>query len=181
VNPHSQSTAKTDSALLLIDFQRDFLDPDGRLPVAAHHVEPMIRAARQAIADRTPGQIIVKVANQFPAKARIANATRRNAAIAGTPGAAWDPRLDIADACYLPKWKSDAFCNPQLDRLLKEHGIAEVTVAGLYARACVTATVKSALRRGLAVNVLTDGVACRSDATRRRALARLHANGARLI
>jgi nicotinamidase-related amidase len=175
------TSAPTGSALLLIDFQRDFLDPHGRLPVAAHHVEPMIHAARRAVADRTPDEIVVRIANEFPSKARIANAARRNAAIAGTPGAAWDPRLDFDEAHYVPKWKSDAFCNPRLGRLLMEQGIGEVTVAGLYARACVAATVKSALRRGLAVNVLAEGVACRSDATRRRALARLQDKGARLI
>jgi nicotinamidase-related amidase len=172
---------KTGSALLLIDFQYDFLDRHGRLPVAAHHVDPMIQAARQAIAHKTADQVVVKIANAFPANARIANLTRRYAAIAGTPGAAWDPRVDVDDARCLPKWKADAFCNPQLETLLDRQSIGEVTVAGLYARGCVAATVTSALGRGLKVNVLADAVACRSDASKRRALARLQAKGAWLI
>jgi nicotinamidase-related amidase len=55
-----------------------------------------------------------------------------------------------------------------------------VTIAGLFAKGCVRATAEGALRRGLAVEVLQDAVACSSDRSRDRALNRLAGRGARL-
>jgi nicotinamidase-related amidase len=50
-------------ALLLIDFQRDFLDPKGRMPVDQLQVEPVIAAAQLAAdAAQTQGDLIVKIA-----------------------------------------------------------------------------------------------------------------------
>ena len=38
-----------ESALLLIDFQRDFLRPDGRMPVCQAQVAPVLVAAARAM------------------------------------------------------------------------------------------------------------------------------------
>jgi nicotinamidase-related amidase len=109
------------------------------------------------------------------------NALRRHAAMAVSTGARWDPRFDTDSAFYLPKWKSDAFCNPALDQLLAENQIEQLALAGLKASACVTATVKSALARGLRVQLLADAIACRTDASRDAALNRLARQGAELV
>lgn len=169
-------------ALLLIDFQRDFLDDAGRMPVARHHVAPVLAATRRAIADaRRHGDLIVRIGNEFRPRDVVGNLLRRRAAIAGSPGAAWDPRVDAGEAPYVPKSAGSAFTNPALDRILAGHGVGRLTVAGLFAQACVTATVRSALGRGLTVGVLTDAVACSSDASRTKALGRLADHGALLL
>ncbi len=55
-----------DSALMLIDFQADFINDDGRMPVARRHVEPMIAAAADAIERfKRRGRPIVAVGNEF--------------------------------------------------------------------------------------------------------------------
>ena len=165
-------------ALLLIDFQRDFLDQAGRMPVARNQVEPVVLAARAAIAAaRSSGMVIVRIGNEFRPSDHIGNLLRRRAAIAGSGGAAWDGRLEAAEAVYLPKWKTDAFCNPALAALLAEQAIGEVVLAGLFARACVSATAKGALARGLSVQVLEPAVACSSDRSREAALRLLAALG----
>ena len=82
---------------------------------------------------------------------------------------------------YVAKWKGDAFCIPDLEKLLREHRIDEIVVAGLHASACVAATTKAALARGFQVHVLGDAVACRSDASREAALGRLRGFGAQVI
>ena len=48
-----------------------------------------------------------------------------------------------------PKWAGSAFVNPQLDRWLQANGVKTLRPARLMARACITATAKDALRRGL--------------------------------
>jgi nicotinamidase-related amidase len=168
-------------ALLLLDFQRDFLADDGRMPVAREHVAPVLAAARRA-ADRAllGGDLVVTVGNEFRRSDVIGNLLRRRAAIAGSPGTAWDERIDVDGALYVPKAAGNAFTNPALGAELEARGIRHVTIAGLYAKGCVRATAQAALRRGLTVEVLGDAVACSSDRSRQRALARLTDRGVRV-
>jgi len=169
-------------ALLLIDFQDDFLADDGRMPVARDQVEPVLAATRAAIAQaQDRSDLIVQIGNEFKPHDLIGNLARRGAAIAGRPGTRWDSRFAAPDAVYMAKWKGDAFCNPALEELLREHRIQEIVVAGLYARACVAVTTKAALARGFHAHVLGDAVACRSDASREAALGRIRGFGAQVI
>lgn len=166
-------------ALLLIDFQRDFLDDAGRMPVARNQVSPVLRAAADAVAQaRSAGNAVVAVGNEFRRGDVVMNILRRHAAIAGSDGARWSDSLPLDAIPYFPKWAGSAFVNPDLDAWLRAKGITTLVIAGLYARACVTATVKDALARGYEVRILFDAVACRCDASRDRALARLAARGA---
>lgn len=170
------------AALLLIDFQRDFLASDGRLPVARSQVEPVIAAANAAVARaRAQGDAIVAIGNEFPRRAWIANLFRKFSALAGSRGATWDERVDRAGAAYFPKSQADAFGNPALGDFLKAQRIGEVTLAGLFANACVAATANGAMAHGLKVNVLADAVAAGSDAARAGALRRLERRGAHIV
>jgi nicotinamidase-related amidase len=168
-----------DSALLLIDLQQDFLSDSGKMPVARGHVAPLLTATRAAMArfqaERRP---IVAIGNEFRRTDFVMNVLRRNAAIEGSPGAAWDARIPFGDAKYFPKWGGDSFGNPKLEPWLREKNIKTLVICGLMARACVTATVKSALKRGFSVYLIDDGVACKSDASKTRSLSRLHERGA---
>ena len=169
-------------ALLLIDFQRDFLADDGRLPVARNQVEPVIAAANGAVAKaRTEGAAIIAIGNEFRHADWIANIFRRLAALAGSDGARWDERVDRAGATYFPKWSSNAFANPALGAFLDQLGIDTVTLAGLYANACVTATAKGALRRGLKVEIVADAVAAGSDRARAKAIEPLARRGVKIV
>ena len=169
-------------ALLLIDFQDDFLADSGRMPVARDQVEPVLAVTRAAISQaQARGDLIVQIGNEFKPHDLVGNLMRRGAAISGRPGTRWDPRFAAPGAVYMAKWKSNAFCNPALEKLLREHRIHGVILAGLYANACVTATAKAALTRGFHVHVLGDAVACSSDTSREAALGRLRGGGAQIV
>jgi len=177
IPPAKEMTVKT--ALLLIDFQRDFLAPDGRMPVARGQIESLIAAANKAIADaRARGEEVVAIGNEFPRSDVVQNFFRRNAALAGSPGAAWDERIPVTGAPYFRKWRSDAFCNPALEEFLREHLVGQVTLAGLFASGCVSATAKGALARGFRVTILGHAVADSSGQARDTALERLARRGA---
>lgn len=170
-------------ALLLIDFQRDFLADDGRMPVARNQVVPVLAAARAAIDQaRADGDLIIGIGNEFRSRDWLGNLLRRHAAVAGTAGTAWDERAAVpgTDWHYLAKWQGSAFCNPELGDLLGREDVRRVRLCGLYARACVTATARAALARGLGVTIVRDAVACRSDGSRETALRRLHRRGVSL-
>ena len=178
---HADDTAPR-RALLLIDFQYDFLADDGRMPVDRTQVQPVVAAARSAIdTARGAGDLVVRIGNEFRPGDFVGNAFHHRAAIAGSPGACWDPRIDARDSVYLAKWKSNALCNPEVSHLMGEHLIERVSLAGLFARACVTATAKGARARGLQVDLLVNAIACKSDASRSAALTRLGRRGMQLI
>ena len=169
---------RTGRALLLVDFQEDFLTDSGRMTVARHQIPSVLAGARRAIEDaRAAGDLIVKIGNEFRKTDVARNLLRHYAAIAGSEGTRWDSRVAV-EAVYLPKWKPDAFCNPSLASTLDEASIGSVSVAGLFAAACVTATSRTALERGMAVTLLADAIACRSDASRDKALEHLSVLGA---
>jgi nicotinamidase-related amidase len=158
-------------ALLLIDFQRDFLRDDGRMPIAADQREPVIAAANRAVvAAKARGDAVIAIGNEFP-RGDWGNFFRRFAALVGSDGA-------IEGARYFAKWRGDAFCNPDLGVWLNALGVRELTLAGVYAGGCVSATARGALARGYSVAVLSDAVADRSDAARARALKRFERAGA---
>jgi len=168
-------------ALLLIDLQRDFLAGDGRMPVARHQVTGVLVATGKVIARAmADGDLIVRIGNEFRPRSRIGNLLRHHAAMAGSAGAAWDDRVQAGGSVYLPKWKASAFCNPELGDLLAGAGVEQVSICGLYAGACVTATARDARRRGLRVVVMRDAVADRSDRSREAALQRLNRRGIEL-
>jgi nicotinamidase-related amidase len=171
---------KSPAALMLIDFQRDFLRPDGRMPVAAGHVAPVLAAAARGVAFARDRAIpVVAIGNEFEPGDWLGNLFRRRASIRGSPGALWDERLPLDGARYLPKARSDAFSNPRLEVTLRSLGVKRIVVAGLFAQACVSATVRSALARGFEVSLLAEAIAGSSDASRERAIGRLVKRGAR--
>lgn len=168
-------------ALILLDFQHDFLAAAGRLPVARHQVDPVLAAARLAVDQaRQRGDLIIKVGNEFRRADVLGNLFRRRAAIAGSPGTIWDHRIDVDEALYVPKSAGSAFTNPELQSALRDRDIRTVTIAGLFAKGCVKATAEGALRRGYAVELLKDAIACSSDRSRARVLERLSGQGAKL-
>lgn len=169
-------------ALLLIDFQDDFLGPKGRMPVCRDHVGPALAAARRAVAQaRRRGDAILAIGNEFKPDDHLMNLLRRRASIAGSTGARWSPALPLEGIPYLAKWATSAFVNPDLDAWLRDNGIKTLSLTGLKAGACISETAKEALARGYEVDLIAEAIACDSDESRRRALARLERRGARVV
>jgi len=172
------------AAVLLMDLQRDFLDADdARMPVDTSGAASVLRNANAVLTKRALETAIpVLVVNQFPASARIANFFRKRAAIFGTPGAGFDPRV-----CYsgqvkvISKSSPSAFTNPELDSYLKAQGVKELYIMGVFAEGCVRATVLEALRRGYKVNVIADAVASNKPWKKQFALWTMKRAGATLF
>jgi len=169
-------------ALLLIDFQEDFLAPNGRMPIDQDQVQPVIAAAQRAVDEaQLNGDLIVRIGNEFRPSDVIGNLFRHHAAMKGSTGAAWDSRINPPGSAYVSKWRSDAFCNPDLATLLEEAQVGQVRLAGLYAKACVSATAKGAHRRGFSVQVIGDATACSTDESRHSALNKLRRKGIEVV
>jgi nicotinamidase/pyrazinamidase len=85
--------------------------------------------------------------------------------VQGTPGAELNAALDadqvdaIVNAGYRPDLEGySGFEETDLDEVLREHGIDEVTVVGLATDYCVKETAADALRHGLTVTVDRRGI-----------------------
>ena len=149
------------TALLCVDVQGDFL-PGGSLAVTDGFavVQPLLEAASRT-------DLVVATRDWHPA-GHASFAARGGPwpphCVAGTPGAALHPRIDVIAGLVVTKG-SDAdrdaysgFDGTPLAALLRAAGVTRLLVGGLATDYCVRATVLDALREGFAVTVLRDAV-----------------------
>ncbi len=173
-----------DTAVLMMDLQRDFLEHEGgRMPVEPQGATAVIDVANRVLAKRLlPEAFPILVQNEFPRSDRVGNFFRHDAAIAGSPGMAFDPRLQISRFPeVVKKRRPSAFTNPTLESMLQEHGVRNLYVLGVFAEACVRATARDAIARGYAVHVIEDAVASNSELKRRFGLWAMRRAGATMV
>jgi len=126
------------TALLLVDVQRDMLEPPR--PVAAH-VEVRRALESLLLRARDEGAFVVHVQNDGPP---------------GDPDEPQTPGWELVfkarpDELVVRKNQSDAFTNASLAISLKAKDVNRVVVAGMQSEYCVAATCRGALRNGLEV------------------------------
>jgi nicotinamidase-related amidase len=121
------------SVLLLVDVQRDMLEPPEPVPDAeavAAEIKGLLGRARSA------GTTVVHIRN---------NGGADDPDAPGTPG--WELALEVAPGEHVvDKHECDAFAGTGLSALVPES--AAVIVAGMQSEYCVRETSLSALRRG---------------------------------
>lgn len=171
-------------AVLLLDLQKDFLDGEsGRMPVDPAGADAVLEAANDILSKRVLADALpVLVVNRFPVSAHVANFFRKGAAIAGSDGAEFDARLHHRETVpVISKSRPSAFSNPELDKLLLKHDVQELYVMGVFAEACVRATVTDAIKLGFTVHVLADAVASNAAWKKRAGMWAMKRAGARIM
>jgi maleamate amidohydrolase len=166
------------TVLFVMDVQKDFTEPNARMPVCQTQVEPMLSAINKLIEQANARDTeVIYIANEFEKNDWIANWFRNYAAVKGQPGAALDERLKIVNSLYSSKNKPDALTNPRLRELLSKMGTKHIIIVGLFAEGCVSATALSALRSGYKVSVIQDATAGKNDLSRDKAMTKLAQRG----
>jgi nicotinamidase/pyrazinamidase len=151
-------------ALLIIDFQNDFTS-DGALEVPdGDAIAPRLN---ELIASGD-FDLVVATRDWHPAdhgSFKEQGGPWPPHCVQGTPGAELNAALDadrvdvIVDAGYRPDLEGySGFEETDLDEVLREHAIDEVTVVGLATDYCVKETAADALRHGLKVTVDRQGI-----------------------
>src|SRR5438132_2977767 len=165
------------TALIIIDMQRDFLEPGGfgetlgndvsRLAAAVEPCRAVLGAARER------GLLVVHtreghrpdLSDVPPAKLERGNPSLRIGAkgpmgrilIRGEPGHAIIPALaPIAGEPVIDKAGKGAFYQTHLDSLLTRHGIENLFICGVTTEVCVNTSVREANDRGYRCVVLAD-------------------------
>ena len=165
------------TALVIIDMQRDFLEPGGfgetlgndvrLLQTAVAPCRNMLSAARDAgmLVIHTREGHLPDLSDAPPAKIergapslRIGDpGPRGRSLVRGEPGHDIVPELyPAAGEIVIDKSGKGAFYNTDLDALLRQHGIANLLVCGVTTEVCVNTTVREANDRGYRCVVLAD-------------------------
>jgi biuret amidohydrolase len=186
------------TALVMIDFQRDFVDPGGFGEALGNDVSLLRRAVppaeRVLKAARARGLMVIHTREGHrpdlsdcpPAK----KARGRLAAGIGDPGpmgrilVRGEEGHDIVKELYpepgepvVDKPGKGAFFATDLDGILKNRGIKQLVVCGVTTEVCVNTTVREANDRGYDCLVLEDCVASYFPEFQKAALAMVKAQG----
>jgi nicotinamidase-related amidase len=169
-------------ALLLIDFQKDFLAKDGRMLIGPERAERLITVANRLIDYfKKNGSVPVFIGSEFSRTDIPGNLFRRFAALKRSDGAQLDQRINKEGCPYFPKSKSDAFSNPDLAAHLKKHRASRVYVIGVYTEGCIRATSIGARKKGYQVVLVADAVSSNRRFKHEWALSYLRKRGVTLV
>ncbi|HEY3634965.1 MAG TPA: isochorismatase family cysteine hydrolase [Caldimonas sp.] len=197
--PYEYSFDPKSTALVVIDMQRDFVEPGGFGAALGNDVTPlqaviapcrrMLDAAREAnmMVIHTREGHSPDLADCPPTKiARGRGATRigepgpmGRLLVRGEPGHAIVPQLaPRAGEVVVDKPGKGAFCATDLDLILHNRGIRSLIVCGVTTEVCVMTTVREANDRGYECVVLADCVGSYFPEFQRVALEMTKAQGA---
>ena len=177
----SELVDRAHTALVLIDMQRDFVEPDGLFASLGVDVS-MYSRSRPVLAGllddaRRASVLVIHVQNtalpdrmsdspaQIRFNLRMHAEYRRNGAalrysVPGTRG--HEIVADLAplnDELVVRKYRSSAFFGTNLDLLLRSNGIKTVVIGGCTTEGCVESTARDAMFSDFYVVIATDAVA----------------------
>jgi maleamate amidohydrolase len=167
------------TALMLIGYQADYLLASGRLPVAQDQVAAMIQATNVIVdAARKNAVGVFYIRDEASPFHFLSNHYRNQATPRLWDGSQFDQRANVFAGPDFTKERRDAFTNSTLAPWLNEQNVGRLVVGGAYVERSVLATVKTALKLGYKVTVVSDAVAGASDDWRDQALKGLKDAGA---
>jgi nicotinamidase-related amidase len=152
------------SALLVIDMQKDFTDPQG-LVFYPQNRELLPRIAEAIRRCREGGLLIVFTKNQYREGKKDRNLNEmRPCCIEGSGGEDLDPILPVDPKrdYVVPKRRYSAFFGTDVDLILRENGVENLIVVGTKTNCCIRATVTDAHSLGYSVIVPSDAVGTNS-------------------
>ncbi len=169
------------TALIVIDMQRDFIEPDGLFASLgidlSMYADSRPRLAALLAAARKAGLTVMHLQNtalpdrksdspaQIRFNLRMHKDARRNQpplryTIPGTPGHEFAPEFTPReDELVVRKYRSSGFWGTNLNMLLRSNGIKTVIVGGCTTEGCVESTARDAMFNDFYVVIAQDCVA----------------------
>jgi nicotinamidase-related amidase len=184
----SQSQATLRTALLMIDFQRDFCAPGGYSDRFAglEWVKPIIGPARALLsAARRAGLLVVHTREGYAADlsdcspAKLERSRKAGSEIGSegpmgrllVRGAHGHDIIDelrpIQGEIIIDKASYGAFCGTNLESMLRARGIDTLVFAGVTADVCVHTTLREAYDRWFRCYYVADAISCFDPEIRR--------------
>ena len=144
-------------ALLVIDMQNDYLW-EQRKAKFTYDTDRIIRSVNSLIEQYQSNKHDIIYIKHIIQNNPI-NCILFGFSIQGTKGAELYSGLNIVSEYCIEKLFPDAFSSKKLRELIKEKQYDAVAICGLDEGGCVSATAKGAVKNGLSVEMLTDGIA----------------------
>ena len=178
--PHSRFDPAT-SALVLVEFQRDWLDPRGTLRQLVSEPDAMDEAGRRSeaalAAARQSGMRVVHVGLRLtPGYSELGRSYYGVRGIQplvqpfreGTPGVEWAPAFTPRPGEFETSGRTgiSAFAGSNLDAYLRNNGIDTIYIAGFATEVCYESTIRDGHDLGYHVVALSDATASFTRAAR---------------
>ncbi len=167
------------TALLLIDFQVDFANPDGAMAATGADLGQVPSAVEGAVL-LTAAARAASVAVIFVRLLTRPGSDDRALCVEGTPGAAFVGPQPLPGETIISKSRYSAFADTGLADQLKSRGIDTVVLAGLTSECCVASTAWHAFELGLRVVIAPNACAAYEPALHENSLRALWLSGAGL-
>ncbi|USG62888.1 cysteine hydrolase family protein [Sneathiella marina] len=174
---------RPNTALLIIDMQKDFTHLTGEKAWDTEYLEDRIALINTLAADaKKAGQPVITIRQIFAPgyTSLLVRLLGQGRGATGSAGLDLDDRLTfVADADFT-KHIGDAFSSPALNAMLDSHRIGHVKLAGLDGNYCVKNTAEGAVNRGYDVDVIYPAVLSSSLKTWEKQKQRLAGLGVQL-
>lgn len=162
----------TVTALLIVDMQRDFVEPEGALTVAG--AASTVPAVATLLAHaRKCGWLVVHVIRRHDREGRNADITRRHLfadggkgyCVEGSRGAEIvDELVPAAGEEIVVKTRNSGFLHTRLEDLLRSRVVERVVIAGTQYPNCIRATANDAMSLDFETVVATDACSAQTPA-----------------
>jgi nicotinamidase-related amidase len=147
------------SALLVLDLQRYFLEPASHAFIpSARAILPGIQALVKAYGDLGLPIIFTRHINT-PQDAGTMGRWWRDLIRPNTPHSEITAGLDLSKGIVINKSQYDAFYKTPLEENLHLNDVSQVVISGVMTHLCCETTARSAFTRGFEVFFLIDGTA----------------------
>jgi bifunctional isochorismate lyase/aryl carrier protein len=147
------------SALLVLDMQRYFLEPTSHAYIpSAKAILSGIQALVQAYSDLGLPIIFTRHINR-PQDSGVMERWWRDLIRADTPLGEIGRELDSSKGIVIRKSQYDAFYKTTLEEILHKCHVTQVVISGVMTHLCCETTARSAFTRGFEVFFLVDGTA----------------------
>lgn len=141
-------------ALLIIDMQNVCIG-ENHADKFHYENEKLIRRVNEKIAEY-PCENVIYIRNIM--KHNLLNRFAPFHAYEGSEEAQLVSELNVVNQQILTKYKGDAFTNPKLVELLRNHGIDELELVGVDGGGCIPLTALGAVKAGFHVTIISDAV-----------------------
>jgi bifunctional isochorismate lyase/aryl carrier protein len=169
------------SALLVLDMQEYFLQPDSHAYIpSAEAIIPGIQALIQTYSVQDLPIFFTRHLNTSTDSGMMGR-WWRDLIQAENPLSEITPRLDISKGMVVPKSQYDAFYETKLDEQLRKTFTSQVVISGVMTHLCCETTARAAFMRGFEVFFLIDGTATYNTEFHRASLVNLAHGFATLI
>ncbi|MDP4262829.1 MAG: cysteine hydrolase [Bacteroidota bacterium] len=167
-------------ALLVIDVQENLVNPASKMHMEKTGIDSFLNNVNKSIDDfKARGLPVLYTVNEWSNP--VLNWLTGNVCKKGGKGTGLDKRVRIVNDKVYVKSRMNVLTNKKLVSYLKDNSITELYITGLFAEACVKATVKAGIRNNYKVAVIEDAVGAKNRKKKTHSLKYYKRRGATLI